>query len=51
MTGVQVIIKGCPRCKGDLTLDKDRFGFCWACIQCGRIYDLPQLRVSRVGVA
>ena len=43
--------KACPRCKGDILLDKDRYGFYLECIQCAHMIDLPQLRVSKVGVA
>lgn len=32
-------LKGCPRCKGDATLEKDEFGKPqWHCIQCGKLY-------------
>jgi hypothetical protein len=43
--------KACPRCKGDVLLDKDRYGYYLECIQCAHMIDLPQLRVSKVGVA
>ena len=43
--------KACPRCRGDVLLDKDRYGFYLQCVQCAHMIDLPQLRVSKVGVA
>lgn len=30
-----VWLKGCPRCNGDLTPDRDRYGNYIYCIQCG----------------
>ena len=33
--------KSCPRCKnGDVTLDRDYYGWYECCIQCGHISDL-----------
>ncbi len=32
--------KGCPRCKGDVLVEKDSFGIYRKCMQCGRIQDL-----------
>ena len=28
-------LKGCPRCKGDLYEDKDKYGHYVSCLQCG----------------
>jgi hypothetical protein len=28
-------LKGCPRCKGDLHEDKDKYGSYVSCLQCG----------------
>jgi hypothetical protein len=34
-------LKGCPRCKkGDVTLDRDQYGWYEYCIQCGYMGDL-----------
>ena len=33
--------KACPRCRGDVVLDKDRYGRFWECIACGWHKDLP----------
>lgn len=32
--------KACPKCKGDMYLDSDRYGAYRKCLQCGRIFDL-----------
>jgi len=32
-------LKGCPRCKGDLELDRDEWGWYEQCIQCGYMDD------------
>ena len=29
--------KGCNRCGGDLSLERDEYGVCLACLQCGAI--------------
>ena len=33
-------LKGCPRCKGALILDKDRHGWYEQCLQCGHLRDI-----------
>ena len=33
-------LKGCPRCKGDIVLDKDHYGWYEHCLQCGYLRDL-----------
>ncbi|MDH5696841.1 MAG: hypothetical protein OEZ00_09650 [Dehalococcoidia bacterium] len=41
-------LKGCPRCKkGDITLDRDCYGWYEFCIQCGYMRDL--IRVVESG--
>jgi hypothetical protein len=35
--------KSCPRCKGDLYVDRDSYGCYQGCIQCGYLKDLPDL--------
>jgi len=39
--------KGCPRCKGDVYVEKDSYGTYRKCLQCGRTQDL----VLRPGVS
>ena len=34
------ILKGCPRCKGDLFYEKDQFGNYLQCLQCGFMQDV-----------
>jgi ssDNA-binding Zn-finger/Zn-ribbon topoisomerase 1 len=33
-------LKSCPRCKGDILMDRDHFGWYEQCIQCGYQEDL-----------
>ena len=33
--------KACPRCRGEVYLDQDRYGAYGKCLQCGRIYEIP----------
>ena len=32
--------KACPKCKGDLFLERDSYGRYLQCFQCSRIFDL-----------
>jgi len=32
-------LKGCPRCGGDIFIDRDQYGWYEYCIQCGYIND------------
>ena len=36
-----LFLKCCPRCKGDIYLDKDTYGVFIECLQCGFSRDLP----------
>jgi len=36
--------KGCPRCKGDVYVEKDSYGTYRKCLQCGRMQDLDLRR-------
>ncbi len=40
------LLKGCPRCRGDMELDRDEYGWYERCIQCGHLRDLPGAGVS-----
>jgi len=33
-------LKGCPRCKGDIVVEVDQWGWYEECIQCGYLQDL-----------
>lgn len=33
-------LKGCPRCNGDMVVEKDEWGWYEQCIQCGHLHDL-----------
>lgn len=46
-------LKGCPRCHGDLYLDRDAHGAFRQCLQCGWIQDLreaPPMAAARVAI-
>lgn len=36
-------LKSCPKCKGDLLIDKDMYGWYEQCIQCGYQHSLEPL--------
>ena len=42
-----LMLKACPRCRGDLYIDRDIYGQYKQCIQCGHMEDLaPATRAS-----
>ena len=46
-----LMLKACPRCRGDLYIDRDFYGQYKQCIQCGHMEDLaPAPRARRQGV-
>ena len=36
-------LKSCPRCKGDIILEQDHWGWYQQCIQCGYLRDLQNV--------
>ena len=36
-------LKGCPRCNGDIFIDRDMYGWYEQCLQCGYMGDLKSL--------
>jgi hypothetical protein len=44
-------LKGCPRCKGDIFLDGDKYGWYEQCLQCGYSRDLETVVEVRQQVA
>ena len=34
-----IIFKGCPRCRGDIMLERDVYGDYLECLQCGNVID------------
>lgn len=36
----------CPRCRGDLSLEKDTYSNYWKCVQCGQDYYSPDTVVA-----
>jgi len=42
-------LKGCPKCKGDLYLDRDRNGWFEECLQCGHVQFLEGITFVRMG--
>jgi uncharacterized protein YbaR (Trm112 family) len=43
-----VWLGACPRCRGDLLLDRDHYGEFVSCLQCGGILDESQERSLRM---
>ena len=39
-----LILKGCPKCHGDLLFEKDYYGWYESCIQCGLMLYLPPVK-------
>jgi len=39
-------LKCCPRCGGDLYLERDVYGAYVACLQCGRHFDIKEANAS-----
>jgi len=37
--------KCCPRCEGDVSLNKDYYGYYLSCLQCGWSKDIPKEKV------
>ncbi|MEE8420910.1 MAG: hypothetical protein V3R92_05575 [Dehalococcoidales bacterium] len=42
-----VRFKSCPRCKGDVLLDRDVYGWYQQCLQCGYQRDLKNIVKTR----
>ena len=38
--GQMILLKGCPKCSGDLIIDRDTFGRYFKCLQCGLLRDV-----------
>ena len=36
-------LKACPKCHGDLSLQKDQYGRYLSCLQCGYLKELPEV--------
>ena len=43
---MKVWIKACKKCKGDMTLEQDRYGCYKRCFQCGRT---EEIKVPKLG--
>ena len=39
--------EGCPRCKGDVRVDRDEYGWYVECIMCGYMRDLASVVVTK----
>lgn len=35
-----IYFKACPKCKGDMSLERDVYGSYFACLQCGKHIDI-----------
>ena len=42
-----LLLKACPRCRGDLYFDRDFYGQYKQCIQCGHMEDIADAPRSR----
>jgi len=40
---VRLRLRGCPRCKGDIVIELDHWGWYEECIQCGYLHDLQSV--------
>lgn len=36
--------KACKRCEGDLCLERDNYGAYIECIQCGAVWNVPEMK-------
>jgi DNA-directed RNA polymerase subunit M/transcription elongation factor TFIIS len=39
-------LKACPKCHGDLYLERDQYGRYMSCLQCGYLTELPEISLS-----
>ncbi len=46
-----LVLKGCPRCRGDVTYNSDYYGVYKQCIQCGYLEDVDTSREQVAAVA
>lgn len=35
-------LKGCPKCRGDMSPGEDQYGKYLSCLQCGLLLDVPK---------
>lgn len=47
LEGKMLLLKSCPKCKGDLLLRNDFDGFFLSCIQCGYARDFQNSRAEK----
>ena len=40
---MMIKLKACPKCHGDLSLERDRYGSYLSCLQCGYLKELPEI--------
>lgn len=39
-------LKSCPKCSGDIRIDRDEYGWFEQCIQCGHTRDLEMITIQ-----
>ncbi len=39
---MMIKLKACPKCHGDLLLERDQYGSYMNCLQCGYLMELPE---------
>ena len=42
-----MLLRACPRCRGDLSLDSDIYGRYVSCLQCGFVRDVTETEAQR----
>ena len=42
-------LKSCPKCKGDIMVDRDSYGWYEQCLQCGYLRDLRNVVGAKQG--
>ncbi len=40
------MLRGCPRCRGDIRTNKDMYGYYRQCVQCGYLEDLEVIEMA-----
>ena len=46
MLSTKVNLKACPRCRGDLFMAADIYGYYWSCAQCSHDIDIQEPSVA-----
>ena len=44
----RLYLKSCPRCGGDMTVDRDYYGIYKMCLQCGHVVDIDPATIKKL---